>query len=76
MPFAKSSFKKYVINIDLTKLNQSEIEDGDITSEKMLTALELKYTIDSLQKNYDREIVSFTDNIIKKFFKTCDGIVI
>jgi lipopolysaccharide export system permease protein len=66
LPFAKSSFKKYVINIDLTKLNQSEIEDGDITSEKMLTALELKYTIDSLQKNYDREIVSFTDNIIQR----------
>ena len=66
LPFAKSSFKKYVINIDLTKLNQSEIEDGDITSEKMLTALELKYTIDSLQKNYNREIISFTDNIIQR----------
>lgn len=34
LPFAKSSFKKYVINIDLTKLNQAEIDDGNITSEK------------------------------------------
>ncbi len=66
LPFAKSSFKKYVINIDLTKLNQAEIDDGNITSEKMLTALELKYTIDSLQKNYNREIISFTDNIIQR----------
>lgn len=66
LPFAKSSFKKYVINIDLTKLNQTEIDDGNITSEKMLTALELKYTIDSLQKNYNREIISFTDNIIQR----------
>ena len=32
----------------------------------MLTALELKYTIDSLQKNYNREIISFTDNIIQR----------
>lgn len=63
MPFAKSSFKKYVINIDLTKLNQAEIDQGDITSEKMLTIPELKYTLDSLQNNYDKDVVSFADNL-------------
>ena len=64
LPFAKSSFKKYVINIDLTKLNTSEIEEGNITSEKMLTALELNYTLDSLQKNYNKDVLSYAKNVI------------
>ena len=66
LPFTKSSFKKYVINIDLTKLNQAEIDDGNITSEKMLTVPELKYTIDSLQKNYNKDVISYADNIIMR----------
>ncbi|TXI66537.1 MAG: YjgP/YjgQ family permease [Flavobacterium sp.] len=64
LPFAKSSFKKYVINIDLTKLNTSEIEEGNITSEKMLTALELNYTLDSLQKSYNKDVLSYAKNVI------------
>jgi lipopolysaccharide export system permease protein len=66
VPFAKSSFKKYVINIDLTKLNQTEIEDGTITSEKMLTVSELIYTIDSLEVGYEKDVISFADNIITR----------
>ena len=66
LPFTKSSFKKYVINIDLTKLNQAEIDDGNITSEKMLTVPELKYTIDSLQKSYNKDVISYADNIIMR----------
>jgi lipopolysaccharide export system permease protein len=66
MPFAKSSFKKYVINIDLTKLNQAEMDNGEITSEKMLTVPELKYTIDSLQKSYNKDVISFADNIVQR----------
>lgn len=64
LPFAKSSFKKYVINIDLTKLNTSEIEEGNITSEKMLTALELNYTLDSLQKSCNKDVLSYAKNVI------------
>lgn len=67
LPFAKSSFKKYIINIDLSKLNQSEMDnDASITSEKMLTIPELMYTIDSLDKNYKKEVISFTENIISR----------
>ncbi len=66
LPFAKSSFKKYVINIDLTKLNQAEMDNGEITSEKMLTVPELKYTIDSLQKSYNKDVISFADNIVQR----------
>ncbi len=64
MPFAKSSFKKYTINIDLTKLNQVDVDDEKISNTNtMLTVSELNYTLDSLQKNYKTEIISYTDNI-------------
>lgn len=66
MPFAKSSFKKYVINIDLTKLNQAEIDDGNVTSEKMLTVPELTYTLDSLQKSYNKDVMSYAENVVMR----------
>ena len=66
LPFAKSSFTKYVINIDLTKLNQAEIDDGNITSEKMLTVPELKVTLDSLQKNYNKDAISYSKNLVAR----------
>ena len=55
-----------VFDIDLTKLNQTEIDEGNITSEKMLTALELKYTIDSLQKSYNKDVMSYADNVVMR----------
>jgi lipopolysaccharide export system permease protein len=64
-PFAKSSFKKYIINIDLSKINKVENEE-EHTSEKMLNISELKYTLDSLQKQYNKEIISFSENIISR----------
>lgn len=66
VPFAKSSFKEYTLNIDLTKLNETDNNDEDITSEKMLNINELSYTIDSLQTNYDKDVVSFSDNILQR----------
>lgn len=66
VPFAKSSFKEYTLNIDLTKLNGTDNNDEDITSEKMLNINELSYTIDSLQTNYDKDVVSFSDNILQR----------
>ena len=66
LPFAKSSFKKYVINIDLTKLNQAQIDEGSITSEKMLTIPELSITIDSLQKNYSKDVASYAENLVSR----------
>ncbi len=66
LPFAKSSFKKYIINIDLTKLNTIDNNDGDITSEKMLNLSELSYTVDSLQRNYDKDVISMADNMVQR----------
>lgn len=67
LPFAKSSFKKYIINIDLSKLNGSAEGTAEITNTNtMLTVSELKYTLDSLQKIYRRDIQSFTENISQR----------
>jgi lipopolysaccharide export system permease protein len=67
LPFAKSDFKRYVLNIDLSKLNNANLEDEQITNTNtMLTVGELRYTIDSLQKNFNKDVLSFTENIYQR----------
>ena len=64
LPFAKSAFKKYTINIDLSQLNKPiENDQNESNSNTMLTVSELNYTLDSLQKNIKTEIVSFSENM-------------
>ncbi|MES2573767.1 MAG: LptF/LptG family permease [Bacteroidota bacterium] len=64
IPFAKSSFQKYVINIDLSKLNPVEENNSNISNtNSMLNVNELSYTLDSLHTNRDNEILSFSENI-------------
>ena len=64
LPFAKASFKTDIINIDLAKLNKVDLNDESVTNtDSMLNVSELKYTIDSLNKNYKKDVVSFVDNI-------------
>ena len=63
MPFAKSSFKKYRINIDLSQLNKVDTKDESVSNtSSMLNVNDLKYTLDSLTKNRNTEIVSFAEN--------------
>lgn len=64
MPFAKSEFKRYVINIDLSKLSSNNMNEEKITNTNtMLNISELKYTLDSLQNSYNKERISFAENI-------------
>ncbi len=64
MPFAKSSFKQYVINIDLSKLNNTNVNEEKIANTNtMLTVGELAYTLDSLKQSRTKETLSFADNI-------------
>lgn len=63
IPFAKASFKKDVINLDLSVLNGDQSDQNITNTTTMLNISELNYTIDSLHKNYNRDIVSFADNI-------------
>ena len=47
MPFVKSSFKKHIINIDLSELNKVEVNNESVSnSNTMLTVNELRYTLD------------------------------
>jgi lipopolysaccharide export system permease protein len=67
MPFVKSSFKRDIINIDLSKLNTTSVEDTkDANTKGMLDVAELRYTIDSLSKNRATEAKSFSENINQK----------
>lgn len=64
VPFAKSEFKRYVINIDLSKMNSANLDDDQITNTNtMLNVSELRYTLDSLQKNYNKDVESISENI-------------
>jgi lipopolysaccharide export system permease protein len=64
IPFAKGTFKRDVINIDLSKLNQSSMDEVDISNTNtMLNISELRFTIDSLNTNYKKDLRSYTENI-------------
>jgi lipopolysaccharide export system permease protein len=64
MPFAKSTFKKYIINIDLSKLNKTDTNDESIANTNtMLNVSELNYTLDSLHKTFKTDVISFSENI-------------
>jgi lipopolysaccharide export system permease protein len=64
VPFAKGTFKRDVINIDLSKLNQSSMASVDISNNTtMLNIHELRFTLDSLNKNYKKDLISYADNI-------------
>jgi lipopolysaccharide export system permease protein len=64
LPFAKSSFKKYTINIDLSQLNQVDVDEEKISNTNtMLTVNDLRYTLDSLNKNFKTEVISYSENI-------------
>ena len=74
LPFAKSEFKRYVINIDLSKLNNTDMNDEQITNTNtMLTVGELKYTLDSLQKNYKKDQISISENINQRAISNYTG---
>ena len=66
VPFIKASFKKDIINIDLSKLNTAQ-DDGEIANTNaMLNVSELTFTLDSLHKNFDKDLVSFADNVYQR----------
>ena len=63
MPFAKSSFKKQIINIDLSELNKVDVNQQSVANTNtMLTVNELNYTIDSLKTNMKADLIAFADN--------------
>lgn len=65
MPFAKSSFSKYIININLAPLNTDM--SGEITTHNMLNINELNYVVDSLKRENKKEIISFAKNLNQNY---------
>ncbi|REH01006.1 LptF/LptG family permease [Flavobacterium aquicola] len=62
LPFAKSSFKVYRINIDLSQMNKVDTKDESVSNtNNMLNVSDLKYTLDSLNKNRDNDIIAFSE---------------
>jgi lipopolysaccharide export system permease protein len=66
-PFAKSTFKSYTMNIDLSNLNKVDIDDKSYSSKSsMLNISELDYTIDSLTVQYDTITNKFSKLLLKR----------
>lgn len=67
-PFAKSSFSKQIMNIDLTMLNSNDMNEEKISNtNNMLNINELRYTLDSLETTYTKESKSIADNITQRY---------
>lgn len=63
-PFAKSYFEEYSINIDLTELNNRDIEkDNNVDNQSMYNITELRSEIDSLSKSYTLDVQAYTKNM-------------
>lgn len=63
-PFAKSEFETYIKNIDVSELNNQDLEaESDITTDKMKNVGRLRKDIDSLRDNNLSQVKAFSKNI-------------
>jgi lipopolysaccharide export system permease protein len=63
-PFVKSYFEQYVINIDLTEFNNTDVDkENEISNHNMYKMSELFVEIDSLSNGYTNDIKTFADNM-------------
>ncbi|MES2811496.1 MAG: LptF/LptG family permease [Bacteroidota bacterium] len=68
VPFVKVYFKKYNINIDLSKLNTgANLNDEIKNTNGMLKISDLRYSVDSLTTSFNKEVSSFADNNFLRF---------
>lgn len=82
-PFAKSYFKEYVINMDLSGFNEVDLnEERYSNSHNMLKISELNQTIDSFSTAYNTGVESLSNNLylrtglknMKEKVKTTDSV--
>ena len=65
-PFAKSTFEKYVINIDLSQMNNVDFDEQSHTDKyNMLNVVGLKTTIDSLVIMENNSRATFSQSLIQ-----------
>ncbi|MGY5847756.1 LptF/LptG family permease [Salegentibacter sp. HM20] len=66
-PFAKSYFKEYVINLDLSDFNNVDLEDETYSNTQgMLKISELKQSIDSFSTSYNTNFKVFKQGMYKR----------
>jgi len=66
-PFAKSNFETYTINIDISELNEQDLEeDQNITTNKMKNVGRLIKDIDSLRENNLEKVEAFSKNVVNR----------
>ncbi|TVZ28058.1 lipopolysaccharide export system permease protein [Gillisia sp. Hel_I_86] len=66
-PFAKSYFKEYIINIDLSNFNDVDLDDENYrNSQNMLKIGELSQSIDSFSTSYNQELNKFAEVIYSR----------
>jgi len=67
LPFAKSSFSKQIMNIDLSFLNSNDEDVENLAhTNTMLNVSELAYTLDSLYTNYDKDEQALVENSVQR----------
>jgi len=63
-PFSKTQFEKYAINIDLTELNDRDVDkENKLSSHNMYNVSELVVEIDTLSQDFNESVVRFADNM-------------
>ncbi len=63
-PFARAKFETYISNIDISSLNDQDLEqESDITTDKMKNVVRLTKDIDSLKENNLKQVSAFSKNI-------------
>lgn len=64
LPFTKTHFDEYTINIDLTEMNNQDIDkDNKYSNHNMFKASELRVEIDSMAKSYTKETITLSENL-------------
>lgn len=67
LPFAKVHFQQYVINLDLSHLNNVDFnEKTDATTYRMMNVKQLNYAIDSLRTDFKQSITDYGVNMFKR----------
>jgi len=63
-PFIRSYFEEYIINIDLTELNNKDVEkENKLNSQNMFNVKELRAEIDSQSQRYTNTVKAFSNNM-------------
>lgn len=63
-PFVKSYFEEYTINIDLTELNNKDVDkENKLNNQNMFNVKELKAEIDSQSQRFTNSMIAFSNNM-------------